>query len=90
MRIEGVHWDDSNIEHISKHNVSPSEVEDVCYRIHISRRESRGRYILSGQSASGRYLNVVLERIYDAIYRPITAFGMSENYKRSYRRRLGK
>lgn len=90
MLIQGLNWDDENIEHINKHNVSPSEVEDVCYGIHFSRRESKGRYILSGQSTSGRYLNVVLELVNDAIYRPITAFDMSENYKLRYRKRLGK
>jgi hypothetical protein len=90
MRIEGLQWDDENIKHIARHNVTPEEVVDVCYGTHISTRESGGRYILSGQSAGGRYLNVVIERMYDAIYRPITAFEMSENYKRSYRRRLGK
>jgi len=88
MKIDSLYWDDENIEHISKHNVTPQEVEDVCFETHIIRREGDRRYILSGQSANGRYLNVVIERVDRGLFRPITAFEMSESYKRSYRKRL--
>jgi len=88
MNIESLYWDDENIEHISKHNVNPQEVEDACFGTHIIRKEGNRRYILSGQSANGRYLNVVIERVSKGLFRPITAFEMSENYKRRYRKRL--
>jgi len=88
MKIDSLYWDDENIEHISKHNVNPQEVEDVCFGAHIIKREGDRRYILSGQSANGRYLNVVIERVYRRLFRPITAFEMSVNYKRRYRKRL--
>ena len=88
MKIDSLYWDDENIEHISKHSVNPQEVEDVCFGTHIIRREGDRRYILSGQSANGRYLNVVIERVGKGLFRPITAFEMSENYKRRYRKRL--
>ncbi len=88
MKIDSLYWDDENIEHISKHNVNPKEVEDVCFGTHIIRRERDRRYILSGQSANGRYLNVVIERVSKGLFRLITAFEMSENYKRRYRKRL--
>jgi len=88
MKIDSLYWNDENIEHISKHNVNPQEVEDVCFGTHIIRREGDRRYILSGQSANGRYLNVVIERVDKGVFRPITAFEMSENYKRRYRKRL--
>jgi len=81
-------WDDENIEHIGQHSVSPQEVEDVCFGFHISVRERNQRYILSGQTAAGRYLNVVIERVGKGLFRPITAFEMSENYKHSYKKRL--
>ncbi len=48
MQISELQWDDENIEHIAQHNVNPQEVEDVCFGIHISRREGGRRYILSG------------------------------------------
>ncbi len=89
MKIDSLYWDDENIEHISKHNVNPQEVEDICFGTHIIRREGDRRYILSGQSANGRYLNVVIERVGKGLFKPITAFEMSESYKRRYRKRLG-
>lgn len=90
MIIGELEWDDENVEHIARHNVSPQEVEDVCFGLHISERQSNRRYVLSGQTAAGRYLNVVVERIGAGLFRPITAFEMSESYKRRYRRRVGK
>ena len=90
MVISELQWDDENVEHIARHNVNPQEVEDVCVGLHISEREGEKRYILSGKTAAGRYLNVVVERVGKGLFRSITAFEMSENYKRRYRKRLGK
>lgn len=90
MRISELEWDDENVEHIAQHNVNPKEVEDVCFGFHISEREGGNRYILSGQSADGRYLNVIVERIGKGMFRPMTAFEMSENYKRRYKKKLRK
>ena len=90
MNISDLEWDDENVEHIALHNVTPKEVEDVCYGLHISGRESRQRYILCGQTEGGRYLNVVIERIGGGLFRPITAFDMSISYIRKYRKMLGK
>lgn len=90
MIIGDLQWDDENVEHIARHNVNPQEVEDICFGSHISERESNQRYILSGQTAAGRYLNVVIERVGKGLFRPITAFEMSESYKSRYRKRMGK
>ena len=90
MRVERLLWDDENMEHIARHGVNPEEVEDVCFGFHFIRKERDGIYILSGQSATGRYLTVIIEGMGRGAFRPKTAFDMSENYKRSYRRRLRK
>lgn len=90
MRIGRLEWDDDNVEHLARHQVTPQEVEDVCFGFHISRKEDGERYILSGQSGEGRYLNVVIERVGGGLFRPVTAFEMSESYKRSYRKRIRK
>ena len=90
MIIGDLEWDDKNIGHIARHNVNPQEVEDVCYSLHLSEKEGGQRYILSGQTESGRFLNVVIERIGGGLFRPITAFEMSESYKRKYRKMLRK
>jgi uncharacterized DUF497 family protein len=88
--INDLLWDDENVEHIARHNVTPKEVEDVCYGFHISKKERRQRYILSGQTRDGRYLNVVIEKIGKELFRPITAFEMSEKYKAKFKKRLKK
>ena len=88
--IDPLQWDDQNTEHIARHHVSPAEVEDVCYGLNLSQKERKDVYIVSGQAENGRYLNVVIERIGKQIFRPITAYEMSESYKAKYRKRLGK
>jgi len=87
LNICELQWDDSNIEHIARHGTSPKEVEDVCFGSHISGKEGKARYILGGRTENGRYLTVVIERVGKGIFRPITAFEMSERDKASYRRR---
>jgi uncharacterized DUF497 family protein len=88
--IGELEWDDENVEHIARHGVNPEEVEDVCFGLNLSEKEGNSRYILGGQSRGGRYLNVVVERIGRGLFKPITAFEMSESYKRKYRKMLGK
>jgi hypothetical protein len=90
LRISELEWDDENIEHIAWHDVNPEEVEDVCFGTHLSRRESNRRYVLSGQTAAGKHLNVVIEQVGKGLFRPITAFAMSERYKRRYKKRVRK
>jgi len=89
LRIDDLAWDEVNVEHIARHGVSPDEVEDVCYGFHFCRKEKGQRYILGGKTAGGKYLDIVVEKTGEFVFRPITAFEMSENYKASYRRRMG-
>jgi uncharacterized protein len=96
MKITELEWDDNNVDHIGRHGVSPQEVEEVCYGLHYSKKDSdskghgKERYILAGQTEAGRYLDVVIERLHTTCFRPVVAFEMSEPYKRSYRKKLRK
>jgi uncharacterized DUF497 family protein len=90
VRIVELEWDDVNIGHIARHNVTPKEIEDVCSGLNISEKQGNNRYILSGQSGEGRYLNVVVERIRKGLFRPITAYQMNERQKARYRKRVDK
>jgi hypothetical protein len=90
VRIESLEWDENNTGHIARHGIEPDEVEEICYGFHIGRKESGQRYILAGKTSSGRYLDVIIEKLAGNAYRPITAFEMSENYKASFRRQTGK
>jgi len=87
MRISRLDWDDYCIEHIARHNVELEEVWEVCEDpMHLAHREGRNRYRLYGQTAAGRYLLVVLERVEGTVYKPITARDMNQGEKRNYRR----
>jgi len=88
MKIVSLEWDDENIEHISKHRVTPVEVEDVCFGLHIAYSGENNRYILYGQTDNGRYLKIVLKRLHGNRFRSITAFDMSESEKRNYKKRF--
>ena len=88
MNIVSLEWDDENVEHISRHYVTPAEVVDVCFEPHIAYSGANNRYILYGQTGDGRYLKVVLKRLHGARFRPITAFDMSESEKHNYRKKF--
>lgn len=84
MIIGELEWDDENIEHIAQHNVSPQEVEEVCFGQHIAFLGRNRRYILYGKSNGGRHLKVVLERRHGTVFRPITAYDMTDKEKHKY------
>jgi uncharacterized DUF497 family protein len=82
MYINNLDWDDYRIKHISRHNVEPHEVWEVCEDLlHLAHREGRNRYRLYGRTAEGRYLFVVLEQVEKMVYKPITARDMTDNEK---------
>ncbi len=89
MRISKLDWDDYRIEHIAQHDVDPDEVWEVCEdSMHLAHRQGRNRYRLYGQTARGRYLFVVLERLKGTVFKPITARDMTEGEKQNFRRLL--
>lgn len=88
VKIEALEWDPKRVEHIAVHQVEPEEVWEVCLdRKHLARRVGKNRYCLYGQTQSGRYLFVVLRKVREGIFKPITAREMTEREKRSYKRR---
>lgn len=88
MEITEFQWDDNNISHIARHNVSPDEVEDVAFDDEpwIKKGRSGTRYML-GYTIGGRYLFVVYVLTGKGIARVITAMDMDDNTKRLYKRR---
>lgn len=63
MRIPSLRWTDWNEEHLARHGVEPSEVDEVVAadEFHMVRVRG-GRYALIGQTNAGRYLTVIVER----------------------------
>jgi hypothetical protein len=89
MRIENITWDEDTAEHISRHAVSPEEVEEVLFNDSYSPRIMRGkenRYLVYGKTNAGRFLLVVLI-IADRKTRIITARDMTDGEKKFYRRK---
>ncbi|MEM7125781.1 MAG: BrnT family toxin [Chloroflexota bacterium] len=73
---------------MARHDVEPYEVEEVCDdTYHIARRQGKNRYRLYGQTSEGRYLFVVLERLEEDDFRPITARDMTQREKQGLRKR---
>lgn len=90
MKINGLQWDDAHLEKIiTKHGLSPAEVEDVCFGPHYALRARNRRQAVYGQTGGGKYIVVILERLYGSCYRPITAFGMNRKEQRKYKSIMG-
>jgi uncharacterized DUF497 family protein len=86
--IEDVIWDENNLEHITHHGVRPAEVEEVLWDDPwFEKRRGRQRYQVFGQTDSGRYLLVILDREYNSIFYVVTARDMTEAEKRHYQRK---
>ena len=60
--VNGFEWDNANIEHIAKHDVSPEEAEDVFFDTDfvldedIEHSEVEERFIIIGKTEDGRLL----------------------------------
>jgi uncharacterized DUF497 family protein len=93
MIIENLQWDEFNINHISRHNITPEEVEEVFFNGDISPRIERGRnnrYYILGQTFSGQYIFVVSEYLGKGKIRPITARDMTASERKRFESRCNK
>lgn len=87
MIIESLQWDEININHISRHNISYEEVEEICFNDDINPRIERGRedrYYILGQTFSGRYIFVVIKYLGKGKARPITARDMNNSERKRF------
>jgi uncharacterized DUF497 family protein len=78
-----VGWDEENEEHVSRHGVSPWEVEEMitqgdfeCIRHPKWRKGGKyaRRFLLRGRTLGGRPLLVVVERVGSERLRPVAAW----------------
>ena len=94
MKILDVQWDDDNFTEINTHGVTIKEFEEICYGLHFSKPDSpitkggkqrypsgKKRFILQGRTSGNKYLDVIIEQLYDSYYRAVTAYIMSDKYK---------
>jgi uncharacterized DUF497 family protein len=89
VNIQSISWDEETVNHISKHSVSPEEVEELLFNdidSPLIMRGREGRYLAYGQTGGGRLLLVVWASNYRKT-KIITARDMSKKEKQFYRRR---
>ena len=61
IQIVQLIWDDWNVEHIARHNVTPEEVEQACLGEIMVLDGKKGRLVVSGLTVDGRLLAIVLD-----------------------------
>ncbi|MEK7234733.1 MAG: BrnT family toxin [Elusimicrobiota bacterium] len=83
MRLSSFEWDDANVAHIVRHNVTPEEVEEAFQGRHQIRRSIASRYTLLARSAAGRYLMIAFI-LRAGTVRTITARDMTSAERRRY------
>jgi uncharacterized protein len=90
MKIQHLIWPDDRIEHIADHNITPEEVEEVCFgKALVQRAKSEGEhpvYYVLGQTDAGLYLFCVIIRFPDGNGYPVTARPMTDTERRRFQK----
>lgn len=83
-------WEEWNINHIARHNVTPDEVAEVCHGNHLAYSSYKGRLVLIGPTQQKRILSVILDPEPETgTYYPVTAYDASRKDRKFYRTKLG-
>ena len=77
-------WDDWNVAHIARHDVTPDEVEEVCQGVFHASVTHDERLRTIGITAKRRILTIILARKEAHIYYPITARPASRKERQIY------
>lgn len=85
--IKRLIWDEWNIAHIARHDVTPDEVEEVCHYSPVFRDSYKGRKLVIGPTKLGRMVTVALDPEPDMedVYYPVTAHPASRKERRRYK-----
>ncbi|HSW88809.1 MAG TPA: hypothetical protein VLG12_06630 [Candidatus Saccharimonadales bacterium] len=83
-------WDNWNVQHISRHNITPDEVETVCHnKPLILRGQEKNRLVLIGPTEEELIITIILESNGRGKYYPITAYPASRQDIALYKRLKG-
>jgi uncharacterized protein len=86
--MTGFEWDRDNILHIARHQVVPSEVEELFGRPHIVKptkeKEGEKRFRAFGSTDGRRYLVVVFTYRPGGMIRTVTAYPMNRSTRNKY------
>lgn len=89
MKIYAIHWTYLSIKHISRHNITPEEVEEVCFDDAplVERGKGTEIYYVLGKTLAGRYLFIVCRNLGKGRMKIITARNMTDAERKRYVRR---
>jgi uncharacterized DUF497 family protein len=80
-------WDDANILHLARHDITPDEAEQVIQNVPVDLDESyvdgEHRFTLIGETRSGRVVTLVAT-LRDSQVRVITGWDSEAKTKRNY------
>ena len=87
ININTLIWDIENQNHIKKHRISTTEIEEACQNANQAIISFRKRLLIKGETLNQRKLNIVLSpqdkngKSYpEGIYYPITAYESESDY----------
>lgn len=72
IKIKKLIWDEFNVEHIKKHNVTKNEVGEVVKKIITHKKAKKGRYLIIGRIGL-RMISVAVSRKGVGVYYPVMA-----------------
>ncbi len=85
IRVDRLVWDEGNVAHITRHEVTQEEVEQVCHNNPAQLTGHSGRIMLIGLTNSGRSISVVLEpESGKETWYPVTARSADKKERRFY------
>ncbi len=89
--MDGFDWDDENLKHVARHDVTVAEVEEVFRRPYIEETDGavngEDRFRAYGVSARWSFVNHRLTERNRKI-RPITAWNMSRTETKKYAKQI--
>jgi uncharacterized DUF497 family protein len=85
ITINKLLWDEWNVAHIARHDVSQIEVEEVCHSDPIVEQGKKGRLLIIGYSLNKRILSIILDpEDQKDVYYPVTARTASKKERKIY------
>ena len=89
LYIRHLIWDDWNVAHIARHEVTRDEVEEACRGQPVISETYKGRLRVVGPTRSGRMLTVILSPEDDeGVYYPVTARSADRKERRNYEQQM--
>jgi uncharacterized DUF497 family protein len=90
LYIRRLIWDEWNVAHIARHNVTPEEADEVCHNQPIVQQGYRGRSLVIGPTFAGRMLTAVIApEEEEGVYYPVTARPASRRERAIWQRERG-